>query len=94
MSKFFLWRSLAKWKAGDMPAGAVVAVGIAEHVEVDGELLISPNLMSEHEVDESIDNLVAELEQLRRKAKETIRSDNDRVLADLSKRSPDNPKPT
>jgi hypothetical protein len=36
MSKFFLWRSLAKWKAGDMPAGAVVAVGIAEHVEVDG----------------------------------------------------------
>jgi len=92
MNRFLLWRSLAKWKAGDMPAGAAVAVGIADHMEVDGELLISSHMMSEREVDEAIDNLVAQLEKLRRKAKATIRSDNDKVLADLSKRNPDDPK--
>lgn len=94
MSKFLLWRSVAKWKAGDVPTGAVVAVGIADQMEVDGELLISSHLMSEREVDEAIDNLVAELEQLRRTAKATIRSDNDKVLAGLSKRNPDDPKLT
>lgn len=45
-------------------------------------------------MDEAIDNLVAELEQLRRTAKATIRSDNDKVLAGLSKRNPDDPKLT
>lgn len=55
MSKFLLWRSVAKWKAGDVPTGAVVAVGIADQMEVDGELLISSHLMSEREVDEAID---------------------------------------
>jgi len=77
-----------------MPAGAVVAVGIADHMKVDGELLISSHLISEREVDEAIDNLVAELEQLRRKAKATIRSDNDGVLVGLSKRNFDDPKLT
>ncbi|GAA5013107.1 hypothetical protein GCM10025794_01370 [Massilia kyonggiensis] len=92
MSKLFLWRSLDKWRAGGMPAGATVAIGIADRIDVHGDVLISAQLMSDGEVDEAIDNLVAELEELRRKAKTFIRSNNAKVVADVSKRNSECPK--
>ncbi len=89
MSRFFVMRTLKDWKAGDLPMQAAVAVGIADHVETGGKLVISDLLMTETEVDFVVDGLIAELERFRRDAKRTICADNAKVKADVSARLSD-----
>ncbi|WP_141758712.1 hypothetical protein [Duganella sp. HH105] len=89
MSRFFVWRELSDWKAGDLPMSAAVAVGIAEHFQVRDAMLISSKLMTDGEVDHEIDRMIVELEKLRKDAKRAIHADNGKVSADVSSRSDD-----
>ena len=44
--------------------------------EMDDQILISPNLMTEKEIDDQIDLLIEELKQIRKNAKASMRRRN------------------
>lgn len=87
MSRFFVFSTARRWKPGDLPAPAFVSVGIAAHTALaSGEILITPHLATDREVDETVDSLIADLEQIRRDAKARIRADNAKVEAGVAQR--------
>lgn len=72
---------------GDVPVPALVSVGIDSHTaRTSGEILVSPQLATDREVDEAVDGLIAELEQIRRDAKARIRADKAKVNAGITQR--------
>lgn len=59
---------------GDYPFSPYVQIGLVEHiVDSEGKLLLSPQLMSEKEIDDSIDTLMDGLNKLRDPAKSALR---------------------
>jgi hypothetical protein len=58
------------WKEGEYPASPQVSVRIMTfHQDNNGIITIGPWLMTEKEVDYTIDNFIQELEKARKKAK-------------------------
>jgi len=71
---FDVFNPLKKWKKGDYPISPAVYIQLTSFVrDQDERVLIGHQLMTEQEVDEQINQLVKELEAVRRKAKKDLK---------------------
>ena len=57
-------------KKGDMPFPPYLHIHLSEHFsDSEGHILLSPQLMTDKEIDETVDLLVVQLEKVRKTAK-------------------------
>lgn len=72
---FDVFNPLKKWKKGDYPISPAVYVQLTSFVrDQDERVLVGHQLMTEQEVDEQVNQLVEELEVVRRKAKTELKA--------------------
>lgn len=81
MNKFSIHSPLHSWKKSEYPLSPFVHLCLGTQHEEDGQLLLSAQLMTEAEVDHAVDELVKEMEELRKPAKEKLRTLKARMLA-------------
>ena len=81
MSSLTLVSPLASRKPGEYPLSPFVHIGVGDAPSLSGQAILSPQLMTEHEVDHAINLLVAELEKLRLLAKLELRTLQAKLLA-------------
>lgn len=74
MSKFAMYSPLWSWKKEELPAGPFVSLEVGTHMESDGRLILTPQLMTDAEIDYEVDGLIKELEQFRKAAKKELLS--------------------
>lgn len=60
-------------RKGDPPFSPFTHIWLSQHSkDTDGRILLSPQLMTDTEVDESVDWLIKQLEKARKKAKKDL----------------------
>lgn len=74
MSKFAMHSPLRSWKKGELPADPFVSLEVGTHMESDGRLILTSQLMTDAEIDDEVDGLIKELEQFRKAAKKELLS--------------------
>jgi hypothetical protein len=74
MNKFAMYSPLRSWKKGELPADPFVSLEVGMHVESDGRRILTPQLMTDAEIDYEVDGLIKELEQFRKAAKKELLS--------------------
>lgn len=80
--KFTLYSPLQKWKKGDRLVSPFVKIQLNTYSEdQDGRIIISSDLMSDKEIDETIDHIVKEFERLRKAAKSELKTIRHRQIA-------------
>jgi hypothetical protein len=72
------------WKKDDFPTSPFISIGLGDHVQEQGHRLLTPQLMTDSEIDYSIDALLAELERMRVEAKAELQKRQKAMLAILS----------
>lgn len=83
--KFGLVGRMDKWKKGDLPANQMVNIFLNHYgTNSDGKILLTCQLASDAEVDHEIDNLIKELESVRKKAKLKINSTNAKIKESIT----------
>ena len=91
--KFDLLNRQEKWKDGDVPVNAEVAIVLnAYGTGLNGEIIISQNLASPEEVDAVVDDLIKDLRRVQNLAKKQIKKTNEKVKKSVSKRISKNEK--
>ncbi len=61
-------------RKNEPPFTPFVQVWLSQHtVDSNGRILLSPELMTDFEIDEAVDFLVKQLEQTRKKAKQALK---------------------
>jgi hypothetical protein len=58
---------------GDLPFTPFLHIYLSEHSTEFGKILLSPQLMTDKEIDESIDLLIMQLEKVRKMAKSKLK---------------------
>ena len=81
MNKLAMYSPLRSWKKGEIPIGPFVSIAVGAYVESDGELLLSPQLMTDIEIDCEVKNLIKELEEFSKLAKKELRTLQAKMLA-------------
>jgi hypothetical protein len=80
MSKFSIYSPLREWKRGEYPVTPFLYLSTGTHYQVEGNLLLSAQLMTVKEVDEVVDQMKLELEEFRIKAKKELKSLQEKML--------------
>ena len=76
--------TMDKWKKGDFPNNQMVSITLENYLaKTDEKILLSCELASDGEVDYAIDNLIKNLEFIRKKAKKNIRDTNIKIRSNL-----------
>jgi len=79
-SKFGLIGTMDGWKKGDLPFNQMVSIILNSYSTIeDRTIAITSQLASDTEVDYAIDQLIKDLEIVRKKAKEKINKNNERI---------------
>ena len=73
MHRFSVCSLLSKWKKGDPPSPPWVHLSPGTHSQSEGVVLLSEELRTDREIDDTVDQLKTELEEFRKKAKEELR---------------------
>ena len=67
-------------RKGDVPFTPYLHIYLPEHSSgPEGRILLSPQLMTDKEIDESIDSLIMQLEKVRKTAKSKLKKEKARV---------------
>lgn len=75
MDKLAMYSPLSAWTRGDRKISPFVSLTIGAHSTTDdGHMLLTPELMTESEIDYEVNGLLAELEQFRKAAKAELSS--------------------
>lgn len=74
MNKFKMFSPLRDWKKEELPAAPFVSLAVGAHIETHGQVLLTPQLMVDSEIDYEIDGLIKELEEFRVMAKKELRT--------------------
>ncbi len=74
MKSFVLFSPFRQWKKGEYPGSPYVYLSLGTHANSEEHILLSPKLMTDGEVDETVKQLKEELEEFRLKAKKEIRA--------------------
>jgi hypothetical protein len=74
MHRLRLFSPLKKWKKGDLPLSPYVHLSIGTYGSEDGNVLLSPQLMTAKEIDEVVNSMKRELEEFRKKAKQELQT--------------------
>ena len=83
--RFGLVGSMDKRKKGGLVGNQMVSVTLAPpyNPDSDGKIHLTCSLSSDTEIDHEIDNVIKELELVRKKAKQKINFDNDKIHSEL-----------
>ena len=81
MNTLMMYSPLRSWKKGELPIGPFVAIAVGAHTSSDGQIFLSPQLMTDAEIDYEVENLIKELEQFRTSAKKELRTLQAKMLA-------------
>lgn len=75
MSLYFeVYDPLKRWKKENYPLSPQVSIRIPTYrTESDGAITLGPYLATDKEIDHAIDFLIAELEQVRKSCKKTLK---------------------
>jgi len=74
MNKFGLYSAPKAGATGNLPFDPFVALVVGSHVAAEGEIILTPNLMTESEIDYEVNSLMRELEEFRILAKKKLKS--------------------
>jgi len=75
MHRLRLFSPLRKWKKNDYPLSPYVHISIGTYGETkEGDILLSPQLMTAIEIDEAVNSMKKELEEFRTKAKKELQT--------------------
>ena len=74
MRRFALYSPSPSAVAQQLPVSPFVSLVVASHVAQAGELFLSPQLMTDSELDFEVDALIKELEEFRTSAKKKLRT--------------------
>jgi hypothetical protein len=74
MYRLALHSPLRGWNKGEFPISPFVYLSLGYRSEDNGHTLLSARLMRDSEIDEAVDQLKGELEEFRKKAKEELKS--------------------
>lgn len=73
MNSFRLHSPMQARKKGDIPTSPFVQIAVGSHSSTDNnDILLTPRLMVDSEIDHEIDALIKELEKLRVRAKKEV----------------------
>lgn len=81
MKSFKMYSPLRSWKKGELPVSPFVAIAVGAHTSSDGLQFLTPQLMTDTEIDYEIERLISELEQFRTSAKNELRKIRAKMLA-------------
>jgi hypothetical protein len=70
-----MYSPLRTWKKGEMPLPPFVSISVGTHSESNGQIFLSPQLMSDGEIDYAVDQIRDELEEFRKVAKKELSPD-------------------
>lgn len=73
MPTITLHSPLSNWRPGDYPISPLVHISLSAYSQHAGVILLSPQLMTDKEIDEAVDRLKAELETIRKAAKKELK---------------------
>lgn len=78
--KFGVVGILDKWKKGDLPGNQMVNIVLNSYSSSnDGTILITPQLATDEEVDNAVNQLINDLEKARVAAKKSIKTINEKI---------------
>ncbi len=84
MYRFSIYSPLRKWKKGDIPVSPFIYLKLATYSEKNDKILISPELMSDPEIDEIVTQLKQELDEFGKKAKKELKSLREKMMKDVT----------
>lgn len=70
---FDIYNPQSNWKQGEYPACPQVSIRITSFHQNNDIITIGPWIMTENEIDYTVDSLIQELEKLRKKAKSELK---------------------
>lgn len=73
MQRFSIYSPFRQWKKGDMHVSPFLYLTVGTHSKENDNILLSPQLVSDTEIDEIVAQLKAELDDLRKKAKRELK---------------------
>jgi len=74
MYRFSIYSPLRQWKKGDIPVSPFLYLKAGTHSKENDNILLSPQLMSDPEIDEIVAQLKVELDEFGKKAKKELNS--------------------
>lgn len=78
--KFGVLNPFKKWKKGDFPCSPTVTIVLNEVLHLkDGSIGLSASLAADAEIDWVIDQLIKDLEAVRRDAKRTLKNQLEKI---------------
>lgn len=80
MNKFEIRCSTEEPSSSSYPVAPCISIAVNQHVLSARNGSLTPDLMTDREIDEAINQLVGDLEQLRDAAKKTLESARSRSL--------------
>ena len=80
MHRLSMYSPLREWRKGEYPVAPFVHLSVGTHSESQGTVLLSPQLMTDQEIDETVNQLRNELEEFRKKAKKELQSLRKKML--------------
>lgn len=80
MHRLSLHSPFSRWKKGDPLASPFVQLSLGSYSQSEEHILLSPQLMTDKEVDETVDKLRDELEEFRRRAKKELRDLHAKIM--------------
>jgi hypothetical protein len=84
MKTFCVHSPFQSWKKGDYPVSPYVAIALGDHVTADGERLLTPQLMTDSEIDYEINRKIEELQLVRKQAKRELSARQKAMLSSAS----------
>jgi len=80
MYRLSIYSPLKKWKKGDLPTSPFLYLTVGTHSKENNHILLSPQLMSDREIDEVVIQLKAELDEFGKKAKKELKALRDKIV--------------
>lgn len=84
MQTFSVTGIMDGWKKGDLPGNQMVNIVLSKRMTLqDGSISLTATLATDGEVDYAVDQLIKELEAIRKKAKYKITNDTRKIRESL-----------
>jgi hypothetical protein len=80
MHRFSIYSPLRQWKKGDMLVSPFLCLRVGTHSKENDNILLSPQLMSDPEIDEIVAQLKVELDEFGKKAKRELKSLREKMV--------------
>ena len=80
MHKLSIYSPLRTYKKGGYPVSPFVHLSVGIHSASEENILLSPQLMSDQDIDETVEKIHRELEEFRKEAKRELKTLRKKML--------------